>query len=613
MVAYAGEEPWKRASTPNELIEKLIAAKTIPAMELLTDETTGIEIDEKIRAAASFGILAKGSDEMAALTGMVDDAVHGYFPVAQLKPVVFGLCEGKVASGPLKAALRDYAAAETIAAKRDCVLRLRTLPLGHELRVIVTLDLAAEGSDTVLGLAAMIPDAAAGIVAYDDVETAVKLIPEGAAGEQVKAAMASYAKADEVAEKDAVMREVRAGYQRNQLAVLLALNVLDRGSAIEAGFRAMIEDGVDEVIRSEDVSKALELIHEGGASKEMKAAVATYPQAETQEARDAIVRSIHRSKAEMTLAILIALDILEEDASEARILAAAISDAAEGNTDFDSVDGILEMIHSGPSSDRMEQAAGALAEYEKDKTSGIRAIRRVLANLQLARRVARRILDETEASLIQQTFLDVATESSDFDAIERYAQIRPELSAEQVTRITKARDLPTFRRQVALARVQLLRDHALQVKRLSADANQRVSQILASESPGATLDALADDLAELIASRTSLSEFTAALDRAAGSEPTHPQGHSAEPPTTPAVANDVEPGDIMVVSASGVKLKQGTQVLALLDRGTKFRVMTVKGHWVGGMVQLEGKEETGWIKRDQLQPDSPRKPRKRAR
>lgn len=75
-----------------------------------------------------------------------------------------------------------------------------------------------------------------------------------------------------------------------------------------------------------------------------------------------------------------------------------------------------------------------------------------------------------------------------------------------------------------------------------------------------------------------------------------------QPQQKPGVAKEpeVKVGDTVVVSEDGTKLRVGSKVLAELKKGTTLEVAKVKGNWIGGYVALEGKKQTGWVKKSEV-------------
>ena len=59
-------------------------------------------------------------------------------------------------------------------------------------------------------------------------------------------------------------------------------------------------------------------------------------------------------------------------------------------------------------------------------------------------------------------------------------------------------------------------------------------------------------------------------------------------------------GETVVVTEEGTKFMLGERVVAELPKGTAVKVARVKGNWVGGTVQKDGKELSGWVRRNQV-------------
>ena len=53
--------------------------------------------------------------------------------------------------------------------------------------------------------------------------------------------------------------------------------------------------------------------------------------------------------------------------------------------------------------------------------------------------------------------------------------------------------------------------------------------------------------------------------------------------------------DVVSRVERGAKLRLGNEVLAELRMGTKIKVVTVKGEWVGGDIERDGERIRGWI------------------
>jgi hypothetical protein len=67
-------------------------------------------------------------------------------------------------------------------------------------------------------------------------------------------------------------------------------------------------------------------------------------------------------------------------------------------------------------------------------------------------------------------------------------------------------------------------------------------------------------------------------------------------------ATEIKPGEWVVVSNAGAKLMVGAQVRAELDKGTEFRVTSIRGDWLGGHVTVSGETRAGWVRRNEVWP-----------
>jgi len=69
-------------------------------------------------------------------------------------------------------------------------------------------------------------------------------------------------------------------------------------------------------------------------------------------------------------------------------------------------------------------------------------------------------------------------------------------------------------------------------------------------------------------------------------------------------AEQIEAGDTVVVSSDQAKLGVSGRWLAGLERGTKAKVLVVKGDWVGVSVVVDGETLKGAVKRGDVEPDA---------
>ena len=60
-------------------------------------------------------------------------------------------------------------------------------------------------------------------------------------------------------------------------------------------------------------------------------------------------------------------------------------------------------------------------------------------------------------------------------------------------------------------------------------------------------------------------------------------------------AGAIQPGGTVVTVEENVPLQRGTQVLARLPKGTRLKVLKIKGDWVGVEAQVAGESKTGWV------------------
>lgn len=63
----------------------------------------------------------------------------------------------------------------------------------------------------------------------------------------------------------------------------------------------------------------------------------------------------------------------------------------------------------------------------------------------------------------------------------------------------------------------------------------------------------------------------------------------------------IKPGDTAVVAADGVQFMVGPDVLATLAQGTLLRATQIEDSWVGGFVDVNGRRQSGWVQRSDLQ------------
>ncbi|MFO0915890.1 MAG: hypothetical protein U0795_23225 [Pirellulales bacterium] len=69
------------------------------------------------------------------------------------------------------------------------------------------------------------------------------------------------------------------------------------------------------------------------------------------------------------------------------------------------------------------------------------------------------------------------------------------------------------------------------------------------------------------------------------------------------------PGDLVAVAASGVPLMDGQRVVGSLPGGTQFQVKKVTKGWLATVVQIDGRDQTGWVWHENVQPiESLRRP-----
>ena len=62
----------------------------------------------------------------------------------------------------------------------------------------------------------------------------------------------------------------------------------------------------------------------------------------------------------------------------------------------------------------------------------------------------------------------------------------------------------------------------------------------------------------------------------------------------------IVPGATVVVSEDGARFMLGEKVIAELPQQTEVEVTEIRGDWVGGYGELEGRRVSGWVKREQV-------------
>ncbi|GIW95600.1 MAG: hypothetical protein KatS3mg110_3641 [Pirellulaceae bacterium] len=57
----------------------------------------------------------------------------------------------------------------------------------------------------------------------------------------------------------------------------------------------------------------------------------------------------------------------------------------------------------------------------------------------------------------------------------------------------------------------------------------------------------------------------------------------------------VKPGDMVTAVRDGARVMLGREVLGTLPQGTQFKVLKVINGWVGGVIDVGGKQLNGWV------------------
>ncbi len=66
------------------------------------------------------------------------------------------------------------------------------------------------------------------------------------------------------------------------------------------------------------------------------------------------------------------------------------------------------------------------------------------------------------------------------------------------------------------------------------------------------------------------------------------------------VAKSISAGSQVVVVGEGVELKAGTEVVAPLTKGERFKVLAVRDEWIGLQTKVNGVLRSGWVLRSQV-------------
>ena len=75
----------------------------------------------------------------------------------------------------------------------------------------------------------------------------------------------------------------------------------------------------------------------------------------------------------------------------------------------------------------------------------------------------------------------------------------------------------------------------------------------------------------------------------------------AQPPQPAPVATEaIAPGSIVEVAMEGVQLKSGKSVVAVLPKGVRFEVLSVRDPWLEGGIVVNGVLKGGWVLRSQV-------------
>src|SRR4051794_34074322 len=65
-------------------------------------------------------------------------------------------------------------------------------------------------------------------------------------------------------------------------------------------------------------------------------------------------------------------------------------------------------------------------------------------------------------------------------------------------------------------------------------------------------------------------------------------------------ASEIKEGDTALVAKDGVKLMVGNTSIADLPKETRLKITKVNGDWIGGTVDIQGVQKTGWVKKDEI-------------
>ncbi len=57
----------------------------------------------------------------------------------------------------------------------------------------------------------------------------------------------------------------------------------------------------------------------------------------------------------------------------------------------------------------------------------------------------------------------------------------------------------------------------------------------------------------------------------------------------------VKPGDLVAAAKDGARVMLGRELLGTLPKGTQFKVLKVINGWVGGQIEVDGKQLNGWV------------------
>lgn len=70
--------------------------------------------------------------------------------------------------------------------------------------------------------------------------------------------------------------------------------------------------------------------------------------------------------------------------------------------------------------------------------------------------------------------------------------------------------------------------------------------------------------------------------------------------TSEVLAADFQAGEEFVVAQSGVALMRGSNTLATLSQGQRYKVLGTEGEWIGTRAVINGQTVGGWVRRSHV-------------